>query len=112
MFPGVESGGSVRYQIGQSLNAIRAAVDAEDPLSLANHCRLLVALASPYLEDQEIHRISNSEDEGEIWESCMTLIEQVLPILSSKGLYAYVSADFKDGKSLALTDEEPSLPPE
>jgi hypothetical protein len=104
-----ESPGSVRNQVGRSLNAIRDCVTAEDPYAIANHVRLLVALASPYLagsrerESFTIGRPPPGEDE-EVWlmERCMSVLEALLPVLADHGLYAYVSDDLGDARSLAL----------
>lgn len=104
-----ESPGNIRNQIGRSLNLIRENVEQEDPWGLANHVRLLVALSSPHLTDEErkgLRIVREPRDEGELFESCMGVLERLLPILARKGLYAFLTSDPSDASDMALTDED------
>jgi hypothetical protein len=115
VFTGGESPGSIRNQIGRSLNEIRECVSREDPLALANHVRFMVALAAPHLREKEpavreklkLPRMAPGKmDDAEavaLYEACMGVLEELLPILAEAGLYAFVTADEGDASDLALS---------
>lgn len=110
-----ESPGSIRNQVGRSLNLIRECVQLEDVDSLANHLRYLIALCSPLLEGEKLEefRVKDSENESAMYEGCMVVLEKLLPILANKGYYAKVVDSYNDGSSIALTDDEaPTVPVE
>lgn len=107
-YTGSESPGSIKNQVGRSLNEIRDCVSREDVVALANHVRYLVAISSPLVEDKkrESLRVGQVENAGELFERCMRVLEELLPILAAKGMYAWVAGDVGDAGDLALGAEE------
>lgn len=114
-----ESPGSIRNQVGRSLNEMRECVAREDVLGLANHTRFLIALASPHLrnlgeEDRKALRVPSRaellargvEVDEALWEACMGILERLLPILAQAGMYAYVEGEVGNADDLALTGDE------
>lgn len=116
MFGAGESPGSIRNQVGRSLNSIRDAVSQEDVLSVANHVAFLVAISSPKLTTEEEKELRLPEmpagkdrdgsQQRRLFNDCMCVLAKLLRILSDKGLYAYKDSETGDARGLALKDED------
>lgn len=104
-----ESPGSIRNQVGRSLNIIRDWIDRENVDMVQNHVRYLVSLVSPILEGDERKSLmayfKETEDEREVYEDCMNALDMLLPILAERGYYARVQKKYTKGGELALVDE-------
>lgn len=111
-----ESSGSIRTQIGQSLNAMRDHVNAGDALGVADHLAFMIAIASPKLSPEEMQKLElpamqegkdrNGSKQRELFSACMKTLAELLCILSEKGLYAYRDVPIGDATDLAITDPE------
>lgn len=111
-----ESPGSIRNQVGRSLNSVREAIDQGDVLKVADHLALLVAISAPKLSPEQMRafavpEISDKRDrdgtqQARLFRACMKILAELLCALSSKGLYAYNESEYGDGSSLALGGEE------
>jgi hypothetical protein len=116
----VETSGNIRSQIGQSLNAIRIKTDMGDVLGVADHLTLLVALCGPKLSPEERERFAvpemdggkdkNGEKQRKLFSQCMSILSELLIVLSEKQLYAYKDVPIGDASELAALLEAGVLP--
>lgn len=94
---GSESPGSIRNQIGRSLNAIRECVEAEDDYGAANHFRLLVAFTSPHTTEEQRKKmivVRDADDDPErTFNAVFAGIEVLMPILASQGLFTWTRGE-------------------
>lgn len=115
-----ENGGTIRFQIGASLDRIQAAVDVGDAYGLADHLTLLVAKCSPILtglsNDERAALIVPSLRPGRdrtgaeaqrLFQDCMRILAALLCHMAERKHYAYVEPAPGDGRALALKGEEP-----
>lgn len=117
----VETSGNIRSQIGQSLNAIRAKVEAGDVLGVADHLTLLVALCSPKLSPEEREKFTvpalelgkdkHGDKQRKLFRDCMSILSELLIVLSEKQLYAYKDVPTGDASDLATLLEQAGVAP-
>lgn len=116
MYGAGESPGSIRNQVGRSINSIRDALERDDALGVANHVALLVAIASPKLKPEELEKLqvpampAGRDRDGShahaLVHECLKILAQVLTHLSDRGIYAYKDAETGDARGLALRDDD------
>lgn len=114
MYGAGESPGSIRNQIGRSLNAIRDRVEEKDVAGVADHLALLVAISSPKLQPEEREKFQIPSVEGgrdrhgerahKLFKDCMRILAELLAVLSDRGLYSYKESELGDASGLALSD--------
>lgn len=107
-----ESAGSVRFQIGCSLSAIRDCISAGDVERLSDQVAYLVVLASPYilkdgskvsLDELEVKDVWKEDPDPEhaLFKECRRVMLVLLPLLAKEGLYAFVRSGLQSADELA-----------
>lgn len=110
------SPGSIRNQVGYSLNSVREAVDAGDVLAVGNHLAFLKALCAPKMTlDQrasiQVPPLPEGRDRDgsaarRYFMDCMRMLEALLVILSEGGLYSWNEPAPGDASGLRLPEED------
>lgn len=118
-----ESVGSIRNQIGRSLNIIQMNIEQEDLAGVSNQVRLLKAKLSVYFSPGKSHCAScgvkktgsdrdeydgitpaTEDDRNARFEACMIQLEYLLQIATRHKIYARPSRKVGNAAHLALTD--------
>lgn len=116
MYGASESPGSIRNQIGRSLNAIRENIEQEEPLAVANHLRDLISNTSPKTDEKDRKKwkehLRDARDAADLFDRCMEVKEELLIVLARQGLYAWNEAPPGNAGKLALRGPDAESPPE
>lgn len=104
-----ENPGSVQYQVGCSLSAIRECIHNGNHEEMADQISFLGVLAAPYLEKHKKtlsdFEVKTANDENAYFRNCMQVLFELLPLLAKEGLYAKVRQPIANSDELAVQAE-------